>query len=310
MSDASSDRPVPGGEYPLTGRPVARIGFGTAQLPRLAGDLDSAVAVLRRAVELGVNHIDTAHFYGAGFANEALRRALRPDDGVLVATKVGADPDPGRPVPLKTAQRPEELRASVEANLRSLGVERLDLVNLRRLDVGPGVQASGDQVVDLDDQLAAMVAMRDEGLIGAIGISAVSLDGLRRALPAGVVCVQNAYSLASRAYEDLLDVCLAEGIAWVPFYPLGGTFAAMPKVVEQPEVIEVAARLGATPSQVGLAWLLGHAPNTLLIPGTSSIAHLEQNLTIGALELDAEATAALDAVAAPGGEPIPFFRPA
>jgi aryl-alcohol dehydrogenase-like predicted oxidoreductase len=180
-------------------------------------------------------------------------------------------------------------------------------VNLRRLDVGPGVRASGEQVVDLDDQLAEMVAMRDEGLIGAIGISAVSLDGLRRALPARVVCVQNAYSLASRAYEDLLELCVAEGLAWVPFYPLGGTFASMPKVVEQPAVVEIAAWLGATPSQVGLAWLLGHAPNTLLIPGTSSIAHLEQNLTIGELELDAEATAALDAVADPGGEPIPFF---
>jgi aryl-alcohol dehydrogenase-like predicted oxidoreductase len=307
MSDANSGRPVSGGEYSLAGRRVARIGFGTGQLSRLTGDADAAIAIVRRAVELGVNHIDTAQFYGAGFANEVLRIALRPDDGVLVATKVGADPDPDGPVPLKTAQRPEQLRASVEDNLRSLSVERLELVNLRRLDVGPGVRASGEQVVDLDDQLAEMVAMRDEGLIGAIGISAVSLDGLRRALPARVVCVQNAYSLASRAYEDLLELCVAEGLAWVPFYPLGGTFASMPKVVEQPAVVEIAAWLGATPSQVGLAWLLGHAPNTLLIPGTSSIAHLEQNLTIGELELDAEATAALDAVADPGGEPIPFF---
>lgn len=205
MSDANSGRPVSGGEYSLAGRRVARIGFGTGQLSRLTGDADAAIAIVRRAVELGVNHIDTAQFYGAGFANEVLRIALRPDDGVLVATKVGADPDPDGPVPLKTAQRPERLRASVEDNLRSLSVERLELVNLRRLDVGPGVRASGEQVVDLDDQLAEMVAMRDEGLIGAIGISAVSLDGLRRALPARVACVQNAYSLASRAYEDLLE---------------------------------------------------------------------------------------------------------
>ena len=253
---STTSRRRPGGTAALGGRQVARIGFGAGQLARLRGDLDAAVGVVRRAVELGVDHIDTAQFYGLGFVNEVLAAALGPDDEVVIATKVGADPDPDGPVPLKRAQRPEQLRASVLDNLRTLGVDRLDLVNLRRLDVGPGVEAVGDQMVDLDDQLAEMVAMRDEGLIADIGISAVDLDGLRRALPAGVVCVQNAYSLKTRTYEDLLDLALSQGLAWAPFYPLGGMFPGMPRVVDEPAVIETATRLGATPSQVGLAWLL------------------------------------------------------
>lgn len=306
MSDVSI-APSPGGTFTLAGRAVARIGFGAGQLPRLCNDPDAAVALVRRAVELGVNHLDTAQFYGDGFANEILRAALRADDDVLVATKVGAEPNPGGPIPLRLAQRPEQLRAGVEANLRSLGVDRLDLVNLRRLDVGPGIRATGDQVVDLDDQLATMVALRDEGLIGAIGLSAVSRESLVRALPAGIVCVQNAYSLASRAYEGLLEVCLEHGLAWVPFYPLGGTFAMMPKVVEQPAVARAAERLGASPSEVGQAWLLAHAPNVLVISGTTSPAHLEQNLAVGSLALDSETIAELDAVAEPGGT-IPFLQ--
>ena len=309
-TSSSSTRPALGDSYPLAGRPVARIGYGTAQLPRLQHDRHAAVALLRDALDRGVNHVDTAQFYGFGFANEVLRDALCEGDDVVVATKVGADPDPDGPLPRKLAQRPEQLRASVEANLRSLGTDRLDLVNLRRLDVGPGVAARGDQLVDLDDQLAAMIAMRDEGLIGAIGLSAVSLDNLRRALTAGLACVQNAYSLASRAYEPLLELCLAEGLAWAPFYPLGGTFPMLPKVVEVAAVRAVAARLEATPTQVGLAWLLAHAPNTLLIPGTTDAAHLAQNLAVGDLVLDAGALAELDAVAAPGGDPVPFFTAA
>ena len=305
---STTSRRRPGGTAALGGRQVARIGFGAGQLARLRGDLDAAVGVVRRAVELGVDHIDTAQFYGLGFVNEVLAAALGPDDEVVIATKVGADPDPDGPIPLKRAQRPEQLRASVLDNHRTLGVDRLDLVNLRRLDVGPGVEAVGDQMVDLDDQLAEMVAMRDEGLIADIGISAVDLDGLRRALPAGVVCVQNAYSLKTRTYEDLLDLTLSQGLAWAPFYPLGGMFPGMPRVVDEPAVIETATRLGATPSQVGLAWLLRHAPNALLIPGTSNVAHLEQNLAIGDVELDDDAMAALDAVSAPGRDPIPFWH--
>ncbi|MFF5588125.1 aldo/keto reductase [Streptomyces hygroscopicus] len=277
-------------------RTVFRIGYGALQLERLHDRRDEAVALLRRAVELGVDHVDTAEFYGFGFANAVIREALRPEDDVLVVTKVGADPNPGGRLPLRLAQRPEQLRASVEDNLRSLGVDRLAVVNLRRLDTGPGLRPQGDQVVDLDDQLAVMTALRDEGKIGAIGLSSVTLDGLRRALPAGVVCVQNAYSLVSREDENMLQLCAAEGIAWVPFFPLGGAFPGLPKATAEPAVHAVAASLGATPSQVGLAWLLHHAPNVLLVPGTANAAHLEANIAVSEIALDAAALATLDGV--------------
>ena len=280
----------------FAGRTVLRVGYGALQLERLHDRRGEAVALLRRAVELGVDHVDTAQFYGFGFANDVIREALRPEDGVLVVTKVGADPDPGGRLPLRLAQRPEQLRASVEDNLRSLGVDRLPVVNLRRLDSGPGLRPEGDQVVDLDAQLAVMTAMRDEGKIGAIGLSSVTLDGLRRALPAGIVCVQNAYSLVSRDDEDMLQLCAAQGIAWVPFFPLGGAFPGLPKATGEPAVHAVAESLGVTASQVSLAWLLHHAPNVLLIPGTADAAHLEANMAAGEITLDAAALATLDAV--------------
>ena len=275
---------------------VSRIGYGAMQLERLHSDRAAAIALLHRAVELGVDHVDTAEFYGDGFVNGLLREALHPYDDVLVVSKVGADPDRDGPIPLRPAQRPEQLRASVEDNLRSLGMDRIPVVNLRRLDTGPGLRAEGDQVVDIDDQLAVMVAMRDEGKIGAIGLSSVTLDGLRHALPAGIACVQNAYSLVTRSDEDMLELCVAEGIAWVPFFPLGGSFPGVPKVTEEPAVQEAARLLGVTPSQVGLAWLLHHAPNVLLIPGTADIGHLEANLAAGALTCDDAVLASLDAV--------------
>jgi aryl-alcohol dehydrogenase-like predicted oxidoreductase len=277
-------------------RTVFRIGYGALQLERLHDRRGEAVALLRRAVELGVDHVDTAEFYGFGFANDVIREALRPEDDVLVVTKVGADPNPGGHPPLRLAQRPEQLRASVEDNLRSLGADRLEVVNLRRLDTGPGLRPEGDQVVDLDDQLAVMTALRDEGKIGAIGLSSVTLDGLRRALPAGVVCVQNAYSLISRDDEDMLQLCAAEGIAWVPFFPLGGSFPGLPKATDEPTVHAVAETLGATPSQVALAWLLHHAPNVLLIPGTANAAHLQANTAVSEIALDAATLATLDAI--------------
>ncbi|MBD3003557.1 aldo/keto reductase [Streptomyces sp. 5-10] len=280
----------------FAGRAVSRIGYGALQLERLHDRRGEAVALLRRAVELGVDHVDTAEFYGFGFANDVIREALRPEDDILVVTKVGADPDPGGRLPLRLAQRPEQLRASVEDNLRGLGVDRLPVVNLRRLDTGPGLCPEGDQVVDLDDQLATMTALRDEGKIGAIGLSSVTLDGLRRALPAGIACVQNAYSLASRDDEDMLELCTAEGIAWVPFFPLGGAFPGLPKATEEPVVQAVAASLGVTPSQVGLAWLLHHAPNVLLIPGTADADHLEANMAVGEITFDDATLAALDAI--------------
>jgi aryl-alcohol dehydrogenase-like predicted oxidoreductase len=285
----------PGGTHTIGGRTVARVGYGAMALERFHGDRDAGVRLLRRAAELGVDHVDTAEFYGDAVANDVIRRAFGDSDAVTVVSKVGAV-RVDAPVPLALAQRPAELRAQVEANLRSLGRARIDVVNLRRADVGPGLRADGDQLVDVDDQLAEMVAMRDEGLIGAIGLSAVGAEVVRRALPAGIVCVQNAYSLVAREHEDLLALCIAEDVAWVPFFPLGGAFPGLPKVGEDASVVTVAAELGATPAQVGLAWLLGHAPNVLLIPGTSSTAHLEENVAVGALSLSAGQTAALDAV--------------
>ena len=285
--------PRPGGSWRLADHDVARIGYGAMQLERLHADPAAASDLLRRAVALGVDHIDTADFYGDGFVNGVIRQALRPEDA-LVVTKIGAVTHPGGPIPLRAAQRPEDLRASVESNLRGLGRERIDVVNLRRVAGGIGIRAEGDQVVDLDDQLAAMVALRDEGKIGAFGLSNVSLGDVRRALPAGVACVQNAYSLVSRDDEDLLELCTGEGIAWVPFFPLGGAFPGLPKVTDAAAVRRAASELGATPSQIGLAWLLQHAPGVLLIPGTTSAVHLAENVAAGDLHLPAAVVDELD----------------
>ncbi|MGW0854401.1 aldo/keto reductase [Streptomyces sp. NPDC002690] len=288
--------PRAGGAGRLGALTVSRIGFGAMQLPRLRDDRAAALAVVRRAIELGVDHIDTAQFYGDGFANDVLREALRPEDGVTVVSKVGATPHSGGPHPMRLAQKPEELRASVEDNLKSLGLDRIPVVNLRRASRAPGLIAEGDQVVDIDDQLAVMTALRDEGKIGAIGISHVGIDELRRALPVGPVCVQNAYSLVARDDEEMLRLCVAEDIAWVPYFPLGSAFPGMPKVTDEPAVLTVAESLGRTPAQTGLSWLLHHAPNVLLIPGTANAEHLEANVATGAITLDATALATLDAV--------------
>lgn len=298
--DAGGGRPRPGGEGLLGAHRVARIGYGAMQLERLASDPAAAAAVVRRAVELGVDHVDTAQFYGDGFVNSVLAGALRGKDEVVLVSKVGADPDPTGPFPMRVAQRPEELRASVEANLRSLGRERIDVVNLRRMDGHLRIPVPPEQQVDLEDQLEVMVAMREEGLIGAIGLSNVTLEVMREALPAGIVCVQNDYSLVSRRDEELLELCAAEGIAWVPFFPLGGAMPGLPKVTEEPAVQSIAAELGMTASQVGLAWLLHRSPATLLIPGTASLEHLAQNLAVGEVALTPEMLAALDAVPAAG----------
>ncbi len=282
---------------------VARVGYGAMQLFEGVSS-DDATAVLRRAVELGVNHIDTASFYGPGEVNRRIRAALAPyPHDLVIVSKVGARYTGEQPIPLAGAQRPAELRAAVEDDLRQLGLDCVPVVNLRRMDVGPGVRAEGDQIVDLDDQLAEMIALRDEGKIGAIGISSVPLDVLRRALPAGIACVQNPYSLLDRSQEEMVDVCANDGIAWVPYFPLGSAFPGFPKVADNPVVAGVAAELGATGSQVGLAWLLARSPNTLLIPGTRSIAHLEENLGAGGITLSADAIARLDALTTPGSDP-------
>ncbi len=301
-----TDEPHPGGIGSIGTAEVlrvARVGYGAMQL--FEASPDDAAAVLRRAVELGVNHIDTASFYGPGEVNRRIHAALSPyrspyGEDLVIVSKVGARYTGEQPIPLAAARKPAELRAAVEDDLRQLGLDCIPVVNLRRLDLGPGLQAEGDQVVDLDDQLAEMIALRDEGKIGAIGVSNVALEVLQRALPAGIVCVQNAYSVLDRSQEEMLDFCVGEGIAWVPFFPLGSAFAGFPSVADNAVVREIAAELGATPAQVGLAWLLAHAPNTLLIPGTRSIAHLEENVAAGSVALSAEARARLDAVSAPG----------
>jgi pyridoxine 4-dehydrogenase len=293
MTDDFPDATVDLGPYA-----VHRIGFGAMQLPGpgVMGpprDHDQAVAVLRRAVELGVDHIDTAQYYGPEVSNQLIREALHPyPDNLALVSKVGAVRDAkGAWLP---AEQPAELRAGVEDNLRTLGVERLAAVNLRLLDPIPGHTSP-----PFEDQLAEMVRMRDEGLIAGIGVSNVTLDQLDTAIRlAGVVCVQNPYSLLDRHHEDVLERCLAEGIAFVPFFPLGSAFPGMPKVTENPVVNELADRLGATAAQVGLAWLLHHADNILLIPGTSSVEHLEENLATASLPLTAEEMTELEAIGA------------
>lgn len=295
-----SNPEAPGGTAKLAGRPVARIGFGVMQLERAAVGRDAALAILRQAAGAGVNHLDTAQFYGA--CNELIRAALAPyDDALVLVTKVGAVRDAAaKPLPLVPAQRPAELRAQVEANLASLGTEPVGVVNLRRLDAPPGILAEGEQVVDLDDQLAELSALRDEGKIGGIGLSNISADQLRQALPAGIACVQNSYSVLDRTAEPVLDLCREHGIAWVPFFPLGlAGFAKLSKVTDDPTVTAVAAELGVTPAQVGLAWQLAHYDNTLLIPGTANPAHLAENLAVGAVKLPESALAALGRLSAP-----------
>jgi pyridoxine 4-dehydrogenase len=287
----------PGGTTTLAGREVARVGFGVMQLAVKKVDRDTAVSVLRSAVAQGVNHLDTARFYGT--CNELIRAALHPypEDLVLVS-KVGAVRDgDGALVP---AQRPADLRAGVEANLASLGTDHLDVVNLRRLDISPTLRPSGDQLVDLDSQLAEMTALRDEGKIGAIGLSGVTAGTLEQALDAGIVCVQNSYSVLDRASEPVLDVCRGHGIAWVPFFPLGSAgFPGVPSVTEHPEVIAVAGSLGVTPAQVGLAWLLAQHEGTLLIPGTANPDHLRENIAAGSVRLGEDTVADLGRLAGP-----------
>ena len=254
-------------------------------------DRDEALSVLRRAVELGVNHIDTAQYYGPDVANELIHEALHPypDDLVLVSKVGGARRADGGWIP---AQRPEQLRRGVEENLRSLAVDHIDVVNLRLMDQEQG--ADGPEV-RLEDQLATMVELRGEGKIGGIGLSNVGVKQLEVALShTEIACVQNHMSLLQRDGEALLERCREQAIPFVPFFPLGSAVPGIPKVTDAPAVREVAQRLDATPAQVGLAWLLTLSPDVLLIPGTSSCAHLEENLATAGVELDADALAVLE----------------
>jgi len=265
------------------------MGFGAMQLPGPGvfgppKDRGAALAILRLAVDAGVNHIDTAQFYGPDVANELIHEALHPypDDLVLVSKVGAARNDQGHWL---GAQRPEELRAGVEANLSSLGLDRIPVVNLRR---------HPDSTVPFSDQLGTMIALRDEGLIGGIGLSNVSLELYNEARrTTEVACVQNAYSLADRSDQDIFDACQADGVPYVPFFPLGSAFNPENPVLEAPAVKETAQRLDVTPAQVALAWLLHLAPTVLLIPGTSSPQHLAENLAAADLVLDATALEAL-----------------
>jgi pyridoxine 4-dehydrogenase len=281
----------------LAGRTVARIGFGAMQLPGPGvfgppRDREEALAVLRRAVELGVNHIDTAQYYGPDVANELIHDALHPyPEDLLLVSKVGARRDAqGAWLP---AQTPAELRSGVEDNLRSLDVEQLGAVNLRR--ISGGEVPDGMQPVSLEDQLAEMVALRDEGKIGGVGISSAPLDEVETAIEgAGVVCVQNPFSLLDRHDAAVLERCREAAVAYVPFFPLGSAFPHMPKVTADDTVRAIAERVGATPAQVGLAWLLAHDDAILLIPGTSSLQHLQQNVAVADLTLSTDDLAELD----------------
>jgi len=270
-------------------RPVRRMGFGAMQLPGPGvfgppKDRGAALAILRLAVDAGVNHIDTAQFYGPDVANELIHEALHPypDDLVLVSKVGAARNDQGHWL---GAQLPEDLRAGVEANLASLELDQIPVVNLRR---------HPESTVPFDEQLGAMIALREEGLIGGIGLSNVSLEQYREAGQATeVACVQNAYSLADRSDQDVFDACRTDQVPYVPFFPLGSAFHAENPVLGAPAVKETAERLDVTPAQVALAWLLYQAPTVLLIPGTSSRAHLEENLAAQDLVLDAVALEAL-----------------
>jgi aryl-alcohol dehydrogenase-like predicted oxidoreductase len=286
---------------PLGDRTVRRIGFGAMQLagPNAWGpppDPDAARAVLRRAVDLGVDHIDTAQIYGPNVVNALIAEALHPyPESLVIATKVGgARDDRGGWI---AAERPEQLRAAVEANLRALRTERLGLVNLRRMPDGGRVS--------FQEQLGVLTDLRAEGKLGLIGISTVDADDVRAALAITPVAeVQNAFSVVNRADEPVVDLCREHGIAYVPYFPLGSAYTGGPKVLAaDPAIASVAARHGASASQVALAWLLAHYDRMLLIPGTSSVAHLEENLGAGAVRLDADDLATLDGVR-PLGNPM------
>lgn len=269
----------------LGDKPVNRIGFGAMQLagPGVFGpprDPAAARGVLRRAIELGVDHIDTSQYYGPNVVNELIREALYPYPANLkLVTKVGGRRDAaGGWLP---AQSPAELRSGVEDNLRTLQLERIDLVNLRLFD-------KQDAEGRMPEQLGALEDLRREGKLDLIGVSNATADTVRRALDlVDVACVQNAYSVVNRGGEDELRLCEERKLAFVAFFPLGSAFAGGPgRLADDPAIAEVAARRQATPSQIALAWLLHRSERILLIPGTSSIAHLEENMAAGDIELD------------------------
>ncbi|WP_421916660.1 aldo/keto reductase family oxidoreductase [Mesorhizobium sp.] len=281
------------GTFKLGNRTVKRLGYGAMQLagPGVFGppkDRDAAVAVLREAVASGVDHIDTSDFYGPHITNQIIREALHPyPDDLVIVTKISARRGTdGSWIP---AMSPKELTQAVHDNLRNLGLERLEVVNLRSmLGIHGPVEGS------LEPQLTVLADLQRQGLVRHIGLSNVTSKQIaegRRICE--IVCVQNMYNLAHREDDALVDELAAAGVAYVPFFPLGG-FTPL----QSTTLSDVAGRLGATPMQVALAWLLQRAPNILLIPGTSSVGHLRENLAAADLKLSADTVATLDRIAA------------
>ena len=291
-----------GGSFALGPWRVRRAGYGAMQLAGDGvfgppGDREEALRVLRAAVAAGVDHIDTAQYYGAGTSNELIREALHPyPDGLAIVSKVAARRDPDGA--LHRFDEPHELRQGIEDNLTTLDAGRLAAVNLRMMDPSQPPDAR------FDAQLAALVKAREEGLIDGIGLSNISRQHLLRAVEqTDIVCVQNLFNLAGQQSPDLLAECAARGIAFVPFCPLGWPGAVHHRLLTDPVLTTLAARLRATPAQVALAWLLDLAPNILLIPGTRSHAHLTENLGAAGVRFDDAARTELSRRFPPGVAP-------
>jgi pyridoxine 4-dehydrogenase len=286
---------LPGGTFSVDGLELTRVGYGAMQLagPGVFGppkDRDAAIAVLRTAVDLGIRHIDTADFYGPRVTNELIREALAPyPDDLRIVTKVGARRDDAGN--WLHASSPAELREQVHDNLRRLGLDVLDVVNMR---APSGVDGHSTLPGSIAEQFGTLAELREQGLIRHLGVSTVTADQLAEARAiAPVVCVQNFYNVAQREDDPLVELTAREGIAYVPYFPLGG-FSPL----QSDELEGVARQLGATPMAVALAWLLKRSPNMLLIPGTSSVAHLRENVAGAGLELPTDALARLDAIGA------------
>ncbi|GAA1263788.1 aldo/keto reductase family oxidoreductase [Kitasatospora nipponensis] len=282
--------PLPGGTWNLGDLTVSRFGYGAMQLagPWVMGppaDRDGALAVLSEAVGLGITHIDTADAYGPHITNQLIREALHPySDSLHIVTKVGAtrDQEGGWP----PARKPEELRRAVTENLDNLGLDTLDVVNLRLGD------AQGPVTGSLAQAFETLVELQQQGLIRHLGVSNATTAQVAEARSiAPIVCVQNMYNLAHRQDDDLIDDLAEQDIAYVPFFPLGG-FSPL----QSSALTAVATRLNATPMSVALAWLLQRSPNILLIPGTSSVAHLRENVAGAALQLSDDDLAELDKI--------------
>jgi pyridoxine 4-dehydrogenase len=287
-----SAKTLPGGTFTMADDlTVTRMGYGAMQLagPGVFGppaDRDAAIAVLREAVELGITHIDTSDYYGPHITNQIIREALHPyPDELHIVTKVGAlrDAEGGWP----SALAPEQLRQAVHDNLENLGLDVLDVVNLR---VGG---FSSPEPGSIAEPFSVLAQLRKEGLIKHLGISTVSAEQVAEAQSiAPVVCVQNLYNIANRSDDDLIDSLAAQGIAYVPYFPLGG-FTPL----QSGTLSRVAERLGTTPMSLALAWLLQRSPNILLIPGTSSLGHLRENIATAALTIPEPELTELNAIA-------------